>query len=141
MDVEYHPGFALWLEEVVEMDVEVGGDLLALLGKLEEHGDRLGDPESHPVVTSSMGLRALRRTPSTDSTPYAVGPPVLRVLYGFARPPSRPVRAVVLLGGDKTARGNRWYPPAVAKAESRLAEHTRARGWRIVKLRAGEAWL
>jgi len=62
---------------------EVAGDVMALLTALEQSGTALGDPESHPVVTSPSRLRALRRTPPTKETPYATTPPMIRVLYGF----------------------------------------------------------
>jgi hypothetical protein len=64
---------------------------------------------------------------------------VLRVLYGFVRPPDGPLRGVILLGGDKTEFGNRWYPPAIAEAESRLATLAGQRGWEIRKIQLREA--
>lgn len=42
------------------------------------------------------------RTRPTGVTPYAEGPPVLRLLYGFVQGSQEPVQAVLLLGGDKT---------------------------------------
>lgn len=106
---------------------------MALLTALEEYGTDLGDPESHPVVTSQCRLRALRRTPPTTATPYADGPPVIRVLYGFVAD-DRGLRAVVLLGGDKTSLGSQWYPPAIQEAERRLITLSARCGWRIRRL-------
>jgi hypothetical protein len=82
VEVVYHPYFLEWFEELVDVDVEVAGEIHALIDALAAHGRELGDPESHPVVTSRLGLRALRRTPPTGVTPYTQGPPVIRVLYG-----------------------------------------------------------
>lgn len=135
MDLAYHPLFDRWLVRLIEGNPDVGGEVMALLAALEKHGMGLGDPESHPVATSTSRLRALRRTPPTSVTPYAEGPPVLRILYGFAVPPGGGTRAVVLYGGDKSTRSNRWYPPATAEAERRLGDFCRRMGWRIVKLR------
>ncbi len=131
MELVYHPVFDRWYQQLLKDHAEVAGDVMALLTALEEHGLDLGDPESHPVVTSRLGLRALRRTPPTDVTPYATEPPVLRVLYGFAAPPRDRVKAVVLFGGDKTELGSRWYPSAVAEAERRLVEWCGRLGWDV----------
>jgi hypothetical protein len=60
-------------------------------------------------------MHALRRTPPSATTPYADRPPVLRVLYAYCRRPSGELVAVVLIGGDKTDLGNRWYPPTFWK--------------------------
>lgn len=69
----------------------------------------------------------------TKEVPYATGPPVIRVLYGFVTAGSE-LRAVVLLGGDKTVLRSRWYPPAVAEAERRLVDLSGRKGWTIRKL-------
>lgn len=80
VEVIYHPYFLEWFEELVDVNIEVAGEIQALIDALAAHGRDLGDPESHPVVTSRLGLRALRRTPPTSVTPYAEEPPVMRVL-------------------------------------------------------------
>jgi len=139
VDLSYHPLFIAWLTSLMEVSLEVGGEVQALLDALERHGQALGDPEAHAVVTSKLGLRALRRTPATDVTPYADRPPVLRVLYGFARPQRASIQAVILLGGDKTELGSRWYPPAVAEAESRLITFANRRRWDICTIKVREA--
>lgn len=133
MEVVYHPYFLEWFEELVDVDIEVAGEIQALIDALAAHGRELGDPESHPVVTSQLGLRALRRTPPTSVTPYAQGPPVIRVLYGFVAPAQRVARPVLLLGGDKTDLGDRWYPTNLAEAERRLTVFAAQQGWRIVR--------
>lgn len=101
---------------------------MALLTALEEHGRDLDDEdreESHPVVTSRYDMHALRRTPPSEAAPHAVRPPVLRILYAICRTTSGDERAVVLLGGDKTALGNQWYPVHVNEAEARLDSYCR----------------
>ena len=133
MDVAYHPYFLEWFQELVDVDVEVAGEIQALIDALAAHGCDLGDPESHPVVTSRLGLRALRRTPPTSVTPYAEGPPVIGILCGFVAPLRGEVRAVLLLGGDKTDLGTRWYPTNLAEAERRLTVSSAQHGWRIVR--------
>jgi len=85
------------------------------------------------LVSSQLGLRTLRRTPATDVTPYAVGPPVLRVIYGFVEMSSNLVAAVLLLGGDKTETENAWYPRSIGEAESRLKLWALKESWRILK--------
>jgi hypothetical protein len=62
VELVYHPFFTDWLEDVAEETSTVAAEVQALIDSLEAHGLDLGDPESHPVVTSRLGLRALRRT-------------------------------------------------------------------------------
>lgn len=116
----------------MKADIEVAGDVQSLIDALERHGRGLGDPESHRVLISRLGLRALRRTPPTDVTPYADGPPVIRVLYGFVDMGIGPWAAVLLLGGDKTIAKSGWYPLNVVEAERRLTILAGKQGWRIV---------
>ena len=127
MEVRYHPLFERWITELAEADEEVFGEVMALLTALEEHGrDLEGEArdESHPIVTARYDLHALRRTPPTQSTPYAVDPPVLRILYGVCRTVDDEL-AVALVGGDKTTLGNHWYPPHIAEAQVRLEQYCR----------------
>jgi hypothetical protein len=46
-------------------------------------------------------------------------------LYGYCRDASHEDVAVVLLGGDKTALGNVWYPTNISEAEARLEQYCR----------------
>ena len=128
VEIRYHPLFERWLTELADANEEVFGEVMALLTALEEHGRDLDDEEreeSHPVVTSRYDMHALRRTPPCEAAPYAVGPPVLRILYAICRTTSGDERAVVLLGGDKTTLGNQWYPVHVNEAEARLDSYCR----------------
>jgi hypothetical protein len=127
VEVRYHPLFERWLAELAEADEEIFGEVMALLTALETHGRDLDDErreESHPVVTSRYDMHALRRTPPSEAAPYADRPPVLRILYAVCRTPAGET-AVVLLGGDKTALGNAWYPANLAQAEARLDQYAR----------------
>jgi len=128
MEVRYHPLFERWLSELAETDEEIFGEVMALLTAVEVHGRDLEDErreEAHPVVTSRYDMHALRRTPPTQTTPYASRPPVLRVLYAHCADPAGDDIAVVLVGGDKTTLGNLWYPPKIAEAEHRLEQFVR----------------
>ncbi|MDE0699413.1 MAG: hypothetical protein F4Y27_09340 [Acidimicrobiaceae bacterium] len=125
MDVRLHPLFQDWLEDLADpsgpdelFDVYI--EVMALISALEEFGRDLGDPECHPVVTASYDLHALRRSPPTSTTPYAQGPPVLRILFGYVRSEDRQEVAVVALGGDKIWLGNAWYPANVTQAQDRI---------------------
>ncbi len=128
MEIRYHPLFERWLMELAETDEEIFGEVMALLTALEEHGRDLDDEnreESHPVVTSRYDMHALRRTPPSESAPYAVGPPVLRILHAICRTDSGVEQAIVLLGGDKTTLGNHWYPANLNEAQARLDNYCR----------------
>ncbi|MDE0134413.1 MAG: hypothetical protein OXH86_06020 [Acidimicrobiaceae bacterium] len=127
MEVVLHPLFESWFTSLTNGSLaggtdwwEVAAEIAALLGALESHGRNLGDPECHEVVSARYDIRALRRTPPTETTPYADGPPVIRVLVGFVRNEEGQTKAVALLGGDKTALGNSWYPANVEQAQQRL---------------------
>ena len=129
MELFYRPLFEQWYCQLLDEWEEIAGEVMALLSALEEFGADLGGPFSHPVKMSDCRLRALRRTPPTEVTPYAEDPPVLRILYGFAAA-SDGIRAVVLYGGDKTELGNQWYPAAVAEAERRFVTLCGQKRWR-----------
>lgn len=100
VEICYHPLFRQWLVELAEADEEIFGEVMALLTALEQHGRDLHHEdreETHPVVTSRCDMHALRRTPPSEAAPYAMGPPVLRILYAICRTDSNDERAVVLL--------------------------------------------
>lgn len=108
-----------------EDQLEVAGEIAALLDALEQHGhdiegETAGDP-SHQIVISRLRTFALRRTPPTNYTPYADQPPVIRIAYvWFIDTGTNEEFAVVMLMGDKTALGNNWYPSKVAAIENTL---------------------
>ncbi len=129
--VEYHPEFA---NQYVEMSrlasesdeqLELFGEVTALLNALEEFGHGVEednhhpDAISHPIVTSRFQTFALRRTPPTSVTPYAYSSPVLRIPYvWFVDQGDGTEIAVVMLVGDKTTSGNDWYPAVVNKIDN-----------------------
>lgn len=123
MNVEQHPQFVAWITGYTG-DLDLFGELVALMSALETLGTAIftGHDECHPVVTSPY-LHALRRTPPTETTPYATRPPVIRMLFAVVTTPDNTPSAVMLVGGDKTTLGNLWYPPHVAQAHQRLREH------------------
>ena len=132
VEVFLHPSFDSWLQSLSGEDTDDGldwweacADIAALLMALETYGRNLGDPECHEVVSTRFDMGALRRTPPTSTTPYAVGPPVLRILFAFVADDEGDEAAVVLIGGDKRELGNRWYPPHVTRAEERLEQWCR----------------
>jgi len=128
VEVRYRPLFEQWLAELAGADEEIFGEVMALLTALEEHGRDLDDERwegSHPVVTSRFDMHALRRTPPSEAAPHAVGPPVLRILYAICETVAGAEVAVVLVGGDKTALGNHFYPVNLNEAEARLDNYCR----------------
>ena len=48
----------------------------------------------------------------------------IRILFAFDSNQD----AVMLVGGDKAGRWNRWYPPQIKRAEALYAEHERSIG-------------
>lgn len=125
MVVRSYPRFLTWLNAVHHTDAVLFGQLSALVAALQTYGRELGDPHSHPVMTSRYDLHALRRTPL-----FSPDPPVIRMLYAFVGDTStEPITeaAVLLVGGDKTTLGNLWYPPNTSLAEQRLEDYARHR--------------
>jgi hypothetical protein len=123
------------MEQLVKQDIDVAGEMQALVDALGQRGRGLGWPESGMLTSSRCGLRELRRVPPTDVTPLAEDPPVLRALYGFVDRGHDGAAAVLLLGGDKTSLKNEWYPPNIAEAERLLVILAGQRGWRVMDSR------
>ncbi|MEI2638408.1 MAG: hypothetical protein V9F03_05355 [Microthrixaceae bacterium] len=124
--VEFHAEFAQQFEALAMGDSDVFSDVAALILALETHGrlvegfDHTADP-SHPIVTSSCDMWALRRTPPTAFAPGAEAPPVLRIPYVWMIDKlTQHEYALVFFIGDKTIAGNSWYPAAIAKIEGSL---------------------
>jgi hypothetical protein len=125
--LEFHPTFAAQYEQLCrdEDAADLAGEITALLDALETHGHDIegeaSDDPSHPIVTSRLHMFALRRTPPTIPTPYADGPPVVRIPYvWFFDADLAEQGAVVMLIGDKTGLGNLWYPRHVTVIETVL---------------------
>ena len=124
--VELHPLFVQQFESMCQNpdSYDVAAEIAAPVDILNDKGHAIegedpGDP-SHPIVISRFQMFALRRTPPTSATPYATGPPVLRIPYVWFDAPNATEVAVVMMIGDKTALGNRWYPHTVTRIESQL---------------------
>jgi len=107
-EVEYTDEFETWwdgLTEEEQLSVEFYVELLL------EKGVTLGAPYSSQIKSSKHGtMRELRV--QHQGKPY-------RVLYAFN--PER--NAVLLIGGEKGAMGNRWYDVFVPIADSLFEEH------------------
>jgi hypothetical protein len=102
--------FKAWFESLNESQQEA---VVRVVGLLEERGPVLEFPFSSGINGSAFAaMRELRI--QQGGNPY-------RVLYAFD-----PVRqAVLLIGGVKTGRGNRWYEDAIRIADRLFAEHLR----------------
>lgn len=131
VEVLQHPEFTeqyIALTEIAQTNntaEDLVHDITALWTALEDHGHAIEgehpDDASHPIVTSRYQTFALRRTPPTPYTPYAVQPPILRIPYvWFVDVASQEEVAVLMLIGDKTEDGNLWYPKTVRRIEEQL---------------------
>lgn len=89
-------------------------DVAFVVGLLEARGVGLGFPYSSAIRGSALRLRELRVSSEGEA---------LRVLYAFD--PWR--SAVLLIGGSKAGRGDRFYAEAVPKAERLYEEYIRLR--------------
>lgn len=81
-----------------------------VVSMLKEAGPVLPFPYSSAIAKSKIAMRELRVKSKGDQ---------IRVLYVFD-----PVRsAVLLLGGSKIGKGNRWYERAIPQAERLYAQY------------------
>jgi hypothetical protein len=102
--------FVTWYEALILEEQESVRRVVTLL---EDHGVALDYPYSSSVNGSRVGgMRELRTTHAGRK---------LRVLYAFD--PKR--QAVLLLGGDKTGKGNRWLESVLPKAEKLFQKYLR----------------
>ena len=126
----YHPRFATQLQELNrlaahnDLCMDLLADVSALVMALEKYGHEIegyqSEDASHPIVISKFQVFALRRTPPTVYTPYADHPPVLRIPYVWFDAVDGKEVAVVMLIGDKTGLGARWYPWAIEQIEGTM---------------------
>lgn len=102
--------FKTWFDDLTELEQEAVG---RAVGLLEERGVTLEFPISSGIKGSVYsGMRELRI--QQGGNPF-------RVLYAFD-----PVRqAVLLVGGVKTGKGNRWYVEAIRLADRLFGEYLR----------------
>ena len=110
-EVEYTDQFGEWWETLDENE-QASVDVHVLL--LEERGAQLPFPYSSGIEGSKYDeMRELRIQHKGD--PY-------RVLYAFD--PRR--CALLLIGGNKKGKGNRWYKEFIPIADRIFAEHLKS---------------
>jgi hypothetical protein len=127
VEIQYHPAAEMWLAEFASDEelIDVFGEIMALITALERYGRSLEGEETSPIVSSRFDMHELRRTPPSETLPYADSPPVIRVLYAFCQRQTADPVAVILLGGDKADLGEDWYLSNVPVSERRLEEFVR----------------
>ena len=99
--------FLSWYSDLTEAAQNA---VIRAVDQLEEKGATLGAPQSSSIKGSSIALRELRVQHMGE--PY-------RILYAFD--PAR--QAVLLVGGNKVGKGNRWYEAAIRTAERLFADY------------------
>jgi hypothetical protein len=105
-DVEYTNELEDWWQTLT---VEEQERVAAAVELLEERGPNLGRPIADRIAGSSIHkLKELR--PSGTN---------IRILFAFGPPRA----AILLLGGDKTGKWDRWYAEAVPVAERLYEEY------------------
>jgi hypothetical protein len=104
------PEFRRW---TAGLDAERRAKVVAAIGLVSERGPTLGRPHVDVIHGS--------RVPKLKELRIDRG---ARALFAFD---SRR-NVVMLVGGDKTGRWNRWYPPMVRLAEHRYVNHERNLG-------------
>lgn len=112
-DVIVTDEFQRWYEDLSEAEQEA---IIRVVGLLEERGVNLDFPFSSGIKGSAYtAMRELRIQHAGE--PY-------RILYAFD-----PVRmAILLVGGVKTGKGNRWYQEAIRKADKLFGEYLKSLG-------------
>jgi hypothetical protein len=101
VDVVATDEFKRWYDDLDEQDTT---SVMRVVDLLEARGLSLGFPHSSAIKGSRHALRELR---------VQSGGKAIRVFYAFD--PKR--QAVVIVGGDKTGLGDRFYEQMVPVAE------------------------
>lgn len=136
VDVRRHSQFVAWMDGIGdarsgEFLGKDGGGIRQEINELIRKLEVSDEPPPMPYGKQLSGIRSdlweLRWPPlERGSGPLAgSGDPIIRVLYGYARPVRDPTLsdvAVILLGGDKSRSVDSWYDVAVPEAERRLVE-------------------
>lgn len=102
--------FARWSQR---LPAERQAKLEGAIRRVREGGPNLGRP--HVDVIHGSKLHKLKEVRVDRG---------VRVLFAFDSKQD----AVMLLGGDKTGKWNRWYPKMVQRAERLYREHERRNG-------------
>jgi hypothetical protein len=108
-DVEFHPGCEAWADRLRSADAEA---LLAAINVLRDQGPMLG----RPLIDSIKGSRHKNMK---ELRPGSTGRTEVRVLFAF----DRVRRAILLVGGDKSADWSGWYDTNIPIADDRFDEH------------------
>ena len=107
--VEFHSDFRVWADGLAQRDKEA---LLAALRVLEDEGPTLGRPLVDTITAS-------RHANMKELRPGSTGRTEIRVLFAF----DKARKAIMLVGGDKSANWKRWYETNVPIADDRLDAH------------------
>lgn len=110
--VEFHPACELWAADLEQPDAEA---LLAAIRVLQDVGPRLG----RPLVDTIKGSR---HSNMKELRPGSTGRTQIRVLFAF----DRRRRAILLVGGDKSADWTGWYEVNIPIADDRFDQHQTA---------------
>lgn len=111
-DVEGTDEFEQWFRDVLDARER------AAVGRVIELLTELGPQLGRPHVDTLAGTRLANLKELRAHTRVAE----LRVLFAFD--PRR--TAILLLGGNKAGRWERWYRQAIPQAEALYAEHLQA---------------
>jgi hypothetical protein len=110
--VEFHPNCEAWADGLAQQDAEA---LLAAIRILRDTGPTLG----RPLVDTIAGSRHANMK---ELRPGSTGQTEIRVLFAF----DIERKAVLLVGGDKSADWRGWYKINVPIADTLLEEHQSA---------------
>ena len=110
-DVSQTAVFEEWWGELSEQEQD---DVTAIVELLEEMGPKLPFPYS-------SGVEASRHSHMRELRIQSHGDP-LRVFYAFD--PNR--NAILLIGGNKSGQGKRFYKTMIPKADALYDEHIKA---------------
>ena len=107
--VEFHPAGEEWANDLAQPDAEA---LLAAIRVLRDEGPALG----RPLVDS---VKASRHKNMKELRPGSTGRTEIRVLLAF----DTVHKAILLIGGDKSADWRDWYSTNIPIADARFDEH------------------
>ncbi len=87
MEIRYEPDFETWLNSFHNDEdlFDIYAEIVALIDHLGDVGQHIIEPESCPLTTSRY-LHELRRTPPTNTTPYATSHPCYVSCTCFVKP-------------------------------------------------------
>jgi hypothetical protein len=110
--VEFHPRCEAWADLLEQADAEA---LLAAIHVLRDVGPALG----RPLVDT---VEASRHANMKELRPGSTGRTEIRVLFAF----DAERKAILLVGGDKSADWIGWYKRNIPVADDRFDEHQAA---------------